>query len=123
PWSPAGGLLSWPTRFSRRPWSRRYSVLKFNRGRDIPIQNAFRDCLPDHGPRREPREAEEGVEPVDDFRCACAELGGLTFAQLEQFNDLPGREGRKDARLDGGEELQDPLVDHRLFLFVERRLK
>jgi hypothetical protein len=36
PWSPAGGLLSWPTRFSRRPWSRRYSVLKFNRDRDIP---------------------------------------------------------------------------------------
>jgi len=28
--------LSWPTRFSRRPWSRRYSVLKFNSGRDIP---------------------------------------------------------------------------------------
>jgi hypothetical protein len=27
--------LSWPTRFSRRPGSRRYSVLKFNRGRDI----------------------------------------------------------------------------------------
>ncbi len=34
------GLLSWPTRFSRRPWSRRYSVLKFNRGRDIPLAAA-----------------------------------------------------------------------------------
>src|SRR5206468_10584797 len=42
PWSPAGGLLSWPTRFSRRPWSRRYSVLKFNRGRDIPLDRALR---------------------------------------------------------------------------------
>src|SRR5882724_10199549 len=30
------GTLSWPTRFSRRPGSRRYSVLKFNRDRDIP---------------------------------------------------------------------------------------
>jgi len=32
----SGDRLSWPTRFSRRPGSRRYSVLKFNRGRDIP---------------------------------------------------------------------------------------
>jgi hypothetical protein len=40
PWSPAEGLLSWPTRFSRRPWSRRYLVLKFNRGRDIPTDGA-----------------------------------------------------------------------------------
>jgi len=31
--------LSWSTRFSRRPGSRRYSVLKFNRGRDIPGYN------------------------------------------------------------------------------------
>src|SRR5437773_10615305 len=30
-----GDRLSWSTRFSRRPGSRRYSVLKFNRGRDI----------------------------------------------------------------------------------------
>src|SRR5712691_2024238 len=31
------GPLSWPTRFSRRPGSRRYLVLKFNRARDIPV--------------------------------------------------------------------------------------
>src|SRR5882724_10742236 len=31
-----GDRLSWSTRFSRRPGSRRYSVLKFNTGRDIP---------------------------------------------------------------------------------------
>src|SRR3989454_3259375 len=31
-----GDRLSWSTRFSRRPGSRRYSVLKFNRHRDIP---------------------------------------------------------------------------------------
>src|SRR2546428_12565979 len=30
-----GDRLSWSTRFSRRPGSRRYSVLKFNRDRDI----------------------------------------------------------------------------------------
>src|SRR5437773_1252849 len=34
--APALGTLSWSTRFSRRPGSRRYSVLKFNRDRDIP---------------------------------------------------------------------------------------
>src|SRR2546430_8737266 len=31
-----GDRLSWSTRFSRRPGSRRYSVLKFNKDRDIP---------------------------------------------------------------------------------------
>ena len=30
-------VAEWPTRFSRRPGSRRYSVLKFNRDRDIPL--------------------------------------------------------------------------------------
>src|SRR2546428_304216 len=35
--APALGTLSWSTRFSRRPGSRRYSVLKFNRDRDIPV--------------------------------------------------------------------------------------
>src|SRR5881409_148251 len=35
-----GDRLSWSTRFSRRPGSRRYSVLKFNRGRDIPLDDA-----------------------------------------------------------------------------------
>ncbi len=34
--APALGTLSWSTRFSRRPGSRRDSVLKFNRDRDIP---------------------------------------------------------------------------------------
>jgi hypothetical protein len=34
--APVLGTLSWSTRFSRRPGSRRYSVLKFNSGRDIP---------------------------------------------------------------------------------------
>jgi hypothetical protein len=29
--------LSWPTRFSGRPGSRRYSALKFNRRRDISL--------------------------------------------------------------------------------------
>src|SRR4029450_530025 len=35
----SGDRLSWPTRFSRRPGSRRYSVLKFNTGRDIPLMD------------------------------------------------------------------------------------
>src|SRR2546427_6174981 len=39
--APALGTLSWSTRFSRRPGSRRYSVLKFNRDRDIPRQDDF----------------------------------------------------------------------------------
>src|SRR5712691_9861002 len=40
------GPLSWPTRFSRRPGSRRYLVLKFNRARDIPVVNVMA-----HSPR------------------------------------------------------------------------
>src|SRR6266567_1698824 len=34
-----GDRLSWSTRFSRRPGSRRYSVLKFNRDRDISARD------------------------------------------------------------------------------------
>ena len=33
---PGSGTLSWPTRFSGQPRDRHYSVLKFNRDRDIP---------------------------------------------------------------------------------------
>jgi type I restriction enzyme M protein len=37
--------LSWSTRFSRRPGSRRYSVLKFNTDRDIPANPPFAGSL------------------------------------------------------------------------------
>src|SRR5438876_10164902 len=47
-----GDRLSWSTRFSRRPGRRRYSVLKFNRDRDISYRpstesllNALRGCM------------------------------------------------------------------------------
>src|SRR6266852_7060112 len=36
-----GDRLSWSTRFSRRPGSRRYSVLKFNKDPDIPFRGVL----------------------------------------------------------------------------------
>src|SRR6266542_3608215 len=41
PWPGCGDSLSWSTRFLRQPGSRRYSVLKFNRDRDIPSAPEF----------------------------------------------------------------------------------